>query len=77
VAQSEQNKHHHHHQPKPKPGTPAQRRVAGTIYNETSALRPTADKGGGSPSNLSDARTALAQTSLAARFQTRARSITA
>jgi hypothetical protein len=35
--------------------------VAGTIYNETSALRPTTDKGKGSAVNLSEGRIAIGQ----------------
>jgi len=50
----------HHKRSKPK-GTPAQRRVAGIIYNETSTVRPTATSGPGSRTDLSNARTAIAQ----------------
>lgn len=54
-AQSARSHPHPPHRPK------SPKQVAGTIYNETSALRPTTDKGNGSPVNLSESRIAIAQ----------------
>lgn len=52
-----QNQHHHHHQPNRRPGT----KPAREIYNETSGLRPSADKGAGSSQDLHNGRVGLAQ----------------
>jgi RHS repeat-associated protein len=50
-----QKKHHHPHKRK------SQKQVAGTIYNETSSLRPSAKNGQGSAQDLHSARVGIAQ----------------
>ena len=57
VAQNRRASHHHHPHHPPK----TQKQVAGTIYNETSTLRPTAQSGNGSAANLHSGRVGIAQ----------------